>query len=344
MQPITPHASSGGDPSTAATQNRLPSFLLNSSGGGGGAGGFSSSGYKRLSGGANDMQGGGSGIAADPTWPFQAASRRSVGSSVAFNDRLRIDRGPNDAPTSLQSGSTAANPTYENDTPTRTPVRMPPNRSLIDSGSPSVLNLRTPSATPSGTAAATPGSFARTSARYSTPAGAASGLQSDAPGSDRCVTVFGFPPDLESQTLREFRRHGDILRTIPGRGNWVHLLYRTPLQAQIALYKPWRILAGTEVMVGVVPCTEPDVAKDINQSVERGVLIASPAVLRPNSTSNKDSSTPLVTSPTPARPGLPTPSSVLRREQGNAQTNLPSIVRTPQKQTGILDYITGFYK
>lgn len=96
-------------------------------------------------------------------------------------------------------------------------------------------------------------------------------------------------------------------------------------------------------MVGVVPCTEPDVARDLNESVKNGVLIASPAASRPNSMSNNDSVTHFVTSASPVRPGLPTPSSVLRREHGNGQTNTPSIVRTPQRQTGILDYITGFY-
>lgn len=279
---------------------------------------------------------GGSGI----NWPFQ--QRRPTGTSIAFNDRLRTDRhsgGPIETPArepSLENPSIPATDSH------RTPSRMPPNKSLLDSGPPSVLHLRTPSASPA-VQSATPGSFARNTPRHSSPGMTPTTANGHAQEVSRWITVFGFPREMESQTLREFRRHGDIVRTVPGKGNWVHLLYRTPLQSQVALYKPWRVLAGTDVMVGAVPCTEPSVAKDVDDNVDRGILVASPSA---NGTSTPRDQPELraMTSPSQAGSGLPTPSSVLRRDYGQSASATQSIVRTPQRQTGILDYITGFYK
>lgn len=159
----------------------------------------------------------------------------------------------------------------------------------------------------------------------------------------RWITVFGFARDMESQALREFRRHGDIVRTVPGKGNWVHLLYRTPLQAQVALYKPWRVLAGTDIMVGAVACTEPTVAMDVDENVERGILVASPSA-NGMATPRVQPELGSMSGPSPARPGLPTPSTVLRRDHGQSVNQSQSIVRTPQRQTGIFEYIAGFYK
>lgn len=130
--------------------------------------------------------------------------------------------------------------------------------------------------------------------------------------------------------LRELRRHGDIVRSVAGRGNWIHVMYRTALQAQVALYKPWRVLNGTETMVGVVPCTEHTVAKEAEEQVERGVLVASP--------STRGGVTP---GATPRVAGGGTPAAMMRR---SAAGNGSAIVRTPQKQMGVLDYISGFYK
>lgn len=137
--------------------------------------------------------------------------------------------------------------------------------------------------------------------------------------------------------LREFRRHGEIVRTVAGKGNWVHILYRTPLQAQVALYKPWRILAGTETMVGTVCCTEPHVAKEQDESIERGMMLASPA--------GKTAKDALSTMRSPSQPhsALRTPASLLRRDHIASGGSARSIVRTPQKQTGFFDYISGFY-
>lgn len=281
-----------------------------------------------------------------PPWTFQ---RRRQGQPVAFNDRLRT-------PDSASAADTDAFGARGINTPDslfsvkarrgsaigmepspagslRTPSRMPPNKSLLDSGPPSVLSLRSPSASPAQQATLppvhTPGSLAHRTPGSASPGG---------PKTDRWVTVFGFSPSMESQVLREFRRHGEVVRTVAGRGNWVHILYRTSLQAQVALYKPWRILAGTETMVGTVPCTEPQVAREQDESIEKGMMLASPGGAQ-----SKDAMSAM-RSPSQPHSALRTPASLLRRDHGMPGGSAQGIVRTPQKQTGILDYISGFYK
>lgn len=342
--------------SDAPQRERLPSFLLSSAGGGsaGMPGGDTPPTYPFA---RNSV--------AEPvafeepssatTWPFQ--TRRPGGAPIAFNDRLRSERAGGVAGAPSNRRTEDASPTSAPTTMTiaphvgtgdsmRTPSRMPPNKSLLDAGPPSVLQVRPPSGAPS-----TPGSFARGTPHYpssaSTPATALSpGGSGSAGGSgDRWVTIFGFSADMESQALREFRRHGDIVRTVPGKGNWVHILYRTPLQAQVALYRTWRILSGTDIMVGAVSCTEPDVARQEDDAVERGFLVASPSA----------ASTPVGPSMSPGTPAhlhhrsptsttLRSPSDVLRRGTVRNASATPSIVQTPQRQTGLFDYITGFYK
>ncbi|CAN8063949.1 unnamed protein product [Agarophyton chilense] len=230
---------------------------------------------------------------------------------LTFNDRLRPDR-----PLEEQRTTRAFTPSSKPRTP-----HVPPNKSLLDTGPPSVRVLRSPSASPA--ASLTPSSL---SARTPT-----LGPQ------DRWITVFGFAPAMDAQALREFRRHGEIVRTIPGKGNWVHILYRTPLQAQVALQRPWRILAGTETMVGAVPCTEPNVAKLADEQIEKGMLIASPGVANVSPFSN---SMPLP-SASPINP-LKTPSTMLRRDS-HAPNATPTIIRTPQRQSGIFDFLSGLY-
>ncbi|PXF46712.1 Nucleoporin NUP53 [Gracilariopsis chorda] len=230
---------------------------------------------------------------------------------LTFNDRLRPDR-PDDHST--------ASRTFMPSTKPRTP-HVPPNKSLLDTGPPSVRVLRSPSASPA--TSLTPNSL---SARTPT-----LGPQ------DRWITVFGFGPAMEAQALREFRRHGEIVRTMPGKGNWVHILYRTPLQAQVALQRPWRILAGTETMVGAMPCTEPNVAKLADEQIEKGMLIASPSV----ATSAPFGTPAPPPSATPIN-SLKTPSTMLRREP--ATVSEPTVIRTPQRQSGIFDFFSGFYK
>lgn len=302
------------------------------------------------------------------------SNARQMSAGIAFNDRLRTDIP--DIVYTMHSDSNNNSMNVTSSTETRTPSRLPPSKSLLDSGPPSVMQLRPPS---------TPGSFARppihssynqtpssqTPRFPSTPSMTPGTLMPSAsfdpnsssasPGvanqNTRWITIFGFGgADMESQAIREFRRHGDIVRTVAGKGNWVHVLYRTPLQAQVALYRSWRILAGTDVMIGAVPCTEPDLAKDEDEGVERGFLVASPAThLHHMSTSPgrhfDKSPQSAARMKSPAGTGLRAPSDVLRtgnvggnRSGGVVTEATQTIVQTPQKQTGILEYFTGFYK
>lgn len=236
---------------------------------------------------------------------------------VTFNDRLREDRDPYEPPTVAPEVHTPS-------------TRKPPNRSMLDVGAPSIHSLRSPSASPA------------THHTPSTTTGGHYGNSTPAPqqpaGTDRWVTIFGFPSSVESQAVREFRRHGEIVRVVPGRGNWTHLLYRTPMQAQVALFRQWRLLGGTDVMVGSVPCTEPSLAKENDEAVEKGFLVASPGARNGASPFTLDTSAMRAGAPSP---GLRTPSSILRRDPGSAAQ---SIIRTPQRQTGLFDYFTGFYR
>lgn len=193
---------------------------------------------------------------------------------------------------------------------TVTPGRMPPSRSLLDGGGvPAVVR-------------ASPATPARTVAR----------------GTERWVTVFGFAATLEATVVREFRRHGDIIRTVAGRGNWVHLMYATSVNAQVALHKQWRTIAQGTIMVGVVPCTEPDIALNAEAQVERGILSASPSA----PSVNRGTPMAATPSPSPAHRALRTPSSILRRESTPAATPA-GFIRTPQPQKGIFGYLADLY-
>ncbi|GJQ09243.1 hypothetical protein GpartN1_g1034.t1 [Galdieria partita] len=80
-------------------------------------------------------------------------------------------------------------------------------------------------------------------------------------GSSCWVTVFGFGPSLQAAVLREFRNYGEIIRYIPGKGNWMHICYRTSLQAQMAVGK--RIhMVGATTMVGAIPCIEQEIGRE----------------------------------------------------------------------------------
>lgn len=57
----------------------------------------------------------------------------------------------------------------------------------------------------------------------------------------------------------------------------VHLMYRKPLQSQEDLYKPCRLLDGTDFIVGSVHCTGPSMANDGDGNENRGKLVASPS-------------------------------------------------------------------
>jgi len=72
---------------------------------------------------------------------------------------------------------------------------------------------------------------------------------------ERWVTVFGFSVDNSSFVLRQFQKYGNIVRYVPGEGNWIHIQYETKFQAQKALTKNGKIL-DRRLMVGVSPCLD----------------------------------------------------------------------------------------
>jgi len=86
------------------------------------------------------------------------------------------------------------------------------------------------------------------------------------------VTVFGFPTAAESFILRQFRQYGIILQYMsqPNQANWLHIQYKTKLQARKALSKNGKIIEG-QIMIGVVPCVK-EPAKTI-LSPERGSVL-----------------------------------------------------------------------
>jgi len=74
------------------------------------------------------------------------------------------------------------------------------------------------------------------------------------------ITVFGFPAAAESFILRQFRQYGIILQydSQPTQSNWLHIQYKTKLQARKALSKNGKIIQG-QIMIGVVPCVKAGV-------------------------------------------------------------------------------------
>ncbi len=74
---------------------------------------------------------------------------------------------------------------------------------------------------------------------------------------DRWITVFGFNPTAIPAILQQFQSYGEVIKVRhgPTNANWIHLQYRTKLQALKALEKNGRTLNGT-LMIGVVPCTD----------------------------------------------------------------------------------------
>lgn len=90
------------------------------------------------------------------------------------------------------------------------------------------------------------------------------------------VTVFGFAPHQAASVLSKFHSFGEILSREDGASesgataNWVHLLYRTPVAASMAIAQNGRIIGGT--MIGVKPradamdASATDAASDANNN------------------------------------------------------------------------------
>jgi len=69
------------------------------------------------------------------------------------------------------------------------------------------------------------------------------------------ITVFGFTSSATAFILKQFRQYGVILQHVTNQdgGNWVHIQYKTKIQARKALSKNGKIYEG-KIMIGVVPC------------------------------------------------------------------------------------------
>lgn len=354
-------AGSSGSPAPS-TRERLPNFLLSPLGG-----------------------------ASPPSGVPSAASPAPMGASPAFNARLRP---ANAAPPSgqqmtlsggagLQKSENASRESpaspfdrrvagagfglHHGASHTPSSARKPPTRSLLDSG-PGVMSMQSPS--PEQTRSLT------SSARMASPATPiqrmglfSPGVPVDkgtAGGAEKWVTVFGFPAAVENTVLREFRRNGEVIRTLPGRGNWLHIMYRTNSQAQVALHRPWRLVAGGTIMVGITACTEPEAcvsaAEHMDPELSSSMLIASPS----NESSSAQGSRAMAMMPTPASAGLRTPKSVVRMKsqltsadcetpQQNEYQNASravqnsivspgpsSILRPPPQPRGILGFLSDY--
>lgn len=305
-----------------------------------------------------------------PQTPVAAAS-------PAFNERLRPTRNGPDTPGGAVDGRAGSGDAVEGDeTPGRVSTsapspfaprprgpppsaspgtRRPPTRSLLDTG-PGVMALRTPTSTggPSPGRAYTPVSMRKT------------GDGDAADGEGRWVTVFGFPAAMEALVAREFRRHGEVVRTAPGRGNWMHVMYRTSSQAQVAQHRPWRLVSGTHVMVGVTACTEPEVVAHLTAEIDSGsgasgrmvmmpsptVNVASPSTLRTpkmvaeGRAGNRDGMSPgpsgIDFPLSPGTPGLRTPASQAGGDSMVVSPGPNSILRQPPPPRGIVSYISDW--
>mmetsp|Transcript_25874 Transcript_25874/g.102031 ORF Transcript_25874/g.102031 Transcript_25874/m.102031 type:complete len:350 (+) Transcript_25874:141-1190(+) len=104
--------------------------------------------------------------------------------------------------------------------------------------------------------------------RFNLPSPAGSMGTPDAETADRWVTVFGFGQSMQSLILREFRNHGEIVRHVSGKGNWMHILYRTALQAQVALSRRVRLVGG-ETLVGVIEYSADALSPDLSGTTDQ---------------------------------------------------------------------------
>lgn len=102
------------------------------------------------------------------------------------------------------------------------------------------------------------------------------------------VTVFGFPNAAESFILRQFRQYGVILQFVSqhSQANWIHIQYKTKIQARKALSKNGKIIEG-QIMIGVVPCVREPVK--MATSPDRSHVLESITNIKSPSQTRKDS-------------------------------------------------------
>jgi len=83
------------------------------------------------------------------------------------------------------------------------------------------------------------------------------------------ITVFGFTSSATAFILKQFRQYGVILQHVINQegGNWIHIQYKTKIQARKALSKNGKIYEG-KIMIGVVPCISVPVGAQSNVNLE----------------------------------------------------------------------------
>lgn len=90
------------------------------------------------------------------------------------------------------------------------------------------------------------------------------------PLADSWVTVFGFPAASSQFVLQHFALYGKIVKyENPTKGNWLHLMYESKLQARKALSRSGTTI-NKDVMIGVVPCVDQKAKASVdalNQSI-----------------------------------------------------------------------------
>jgi len=72
------------------------------------------------------------------------------------------------------------------------------------------------------------------------------------------VTVFGFPPSKASYILKQFSKYGTILNHKITNGNFIHMQFKTRIQADKALSKNGKVFDSV-LMIGVVECLEQNI-------------------------------------------------------------------------------------
>uniref|UniRef100_A0A7S1XBP0 RRM Nup35-type domain-containing protein n=1 Tax=Compsopogon caeruleus TaxID=31354 RepID=A0A7S1XBP0_9RHOD len=166
--------------------------------------------------------------------------------SAAYNERLRAGtsgvalgtRGAKPTENPSQGGLLASPSNHQNNS--RGHIRPPPRRSMLDEGGPDVASTIDEICVAQGDVAYgnqgglfTPAPSHRGDVRTPmdatvlvtpTPQRKTTLFAHEGDGEGCWITVFGFGSAMQSVVLREFRAHGEIVRHIPGKGNWIHIL------------------------------------------------------------------------------------------------------------------------
>lgn len=64
------------------------------------------------------------------------------------------------------------------------------------------------------------------------------------------VIVFGYPPQKAAMVLKRFHKYGTIIKRVDGAGNWTHITYMEPAEAQMALTQNGKVI-DFDTMIGV---------------------------------------------------------------------------------------------